>query len=79
MFSDFISHDSIESETESDQDDCHSLRIIWEKLNQEVQIGKIKVNGVIREQLNPISAKSKSMLKSANASLTKKRRAYLCL
>jgi transposase len=40
IFADFISSTSPGEDAE--QDDCHSLRIIWERLNRDVKIAKIK-------------------------------------
>ncbi|MFA6998430.1 MAG: IS1634 family transposase [Victivallaceae bacterium] len=59
------------------QTDCHSLRIIWERLNQWMQIGKLKINGETKEQLNPLTNEAKKILELAGASLTKKRKEYL--
>jgi len=72
LFSDFISAE--EHSTDSTQDDCHSLRIIWERLNQSVQIGTIKINGKKEERLNPVPNEVKKILKAADASLTKKQK-----
>lgn len=77
LFSGFITHDPVDETTL--QTDSHSLRIIWERLNRDVQIGKIKTNGKVSEQINPISAETKKILKAANASLTKKRKERLQL
>jgi hypothetical protein len=38
IFADFIS--STSPGEDADQDDCHSLRIIWERLNKDVKIAK---------------------------------------
>lgn len=75
LFADFITHEEADENTA--QNECHSLRIIWERLNQDVQIGKVKINGKISEQINPIPPEAKKILKAANASLTKKRREQL--
>lgn len=77
LFSDFITHEPVDENTL--QTDCHSLRIIWERLNQDVQIGRIKANGKVSEQINPIASETKKILKAANASLTKKRKEWLQL
>jgi len=74
-FADFISAEPVGKE--QSQDDCHSLRIIWERLNQWVQIGTVSINGETGEQINPLSAKAKRILKAANAALTEKAKKQL--
>ncbi len=74
-FADFISAEPVGKEPS--QDDCHSLRIIWERLNQWVQIGTVNINGKTGEQINPLSAKAKKILKAANAALTEKAKKQL--
>lgn len=75
LFSDFISRKQVDEGAL--QTDCHSLRIIWERLNQSVQIGTVKINGETKEQLNPLAKEAKEILKAANASLTKKQKGIL--
>ena len=65
IFTNFIS--STSPNEDADQEDCHSLRIIWERLNRDVKIAKIKINGQIEEQVKPIPAQTKKILKAANA------------
>jgi transposase len=77
LFSEFISSTPIDEEVK--QDECHSLRIIWERLNKDVKIGKIRNQGKIEEQLKPIQQKTKKILTLANATLTKKRRRQLMI
>jgi hypothetical protein len=77
LFADFISPAPVDEDPS--QADCHSLRIIWERLNQWVQIGTIKVNGQTRDQLSPLSAQAKKILKAAGASLTKSRKEQLMI
>lgn len=75
LFADFISPEPFDEDTT--QTDCHSLRIIWERLNQWVQIGTVQINGEEKDQLNPLPAHAKRILKAAGASLTKKRKEQL--
>ncbi len=75
LLADFISREPLDEDTA--QTDCHSLRIIWERLNQWVQIGTVQINGEAKDQLNPLPAQAKSILKAAGASMTKKRKEQL--
>jgi len=77
LFAEFISSNPINDDAK--QSDAHSLRIIWDRLNQDVKIGKIKNNGKIEEQVKPMQQKTKSLLKLANATLTKKRKEQLMI
>ena len=77
LFTEFISSQPVDEETT--QDECHSLRTLWEGLNKDVKIGKIKNNGKIEEQIKPIQQKTKNILKVANATLTKKRQRQLMI
>ena len=71
LFSDFISHLPVDGDAR--QDDNHSLRVVWERLNRDVKIGEIEINGKIETQLKPMRQKTKQMLKAANATFTQKR------
>ena len=53
-----------------------SLRSVWDDL-RGVKIGAIKIGTKIHEQINPLTGRVKSMLKSAGASLTAKARIRL--
>ena len=75
IFTEFISSDK--NNEDSEENDCHSLRVIWERLNKEVKIGKIKNNGVIEEQIKPISKKTKEIIRAANAHITIRRKKQL--
>jgi transposase len=55
-----------------------SLRSVWEKL-AEAKIGLLKIGKKTVEQLKPLSAETKSMLKAASASLTAKAKERLAL
>ena len=77
LFDEFISKDSIDETTK--QEEIHSLRTVWERLNRDVKIGKLKINGKVEEQIKPMKQKTKQMLKVANASFTKKRMEQLMI
>ena len=71
VFDDFISHRPVDETTK--QEENHSLRLIWERLNRDVKIGRLEINGKIEEQIKPMKQITKQMLKAANATFTTKR------
>ncbi len=75
VFSDFIIHSP--PDENSSQDDMHSLRILWENLNQSVKIAKIQIADSISHQLNPLDKKTIQLLKAANAFINTKRKKQL--
>jgi len=70
LFKEFIAKEPVSEEYL--QHDCHSLRIIWERLTRGVKIGKISINGKITEQLSPVTTETKKMLAAAHATLNQK-------
>ncbi len=78
LFEGFIHSDPVDGQSAS-ATDSHSLRLIWETLDQTVQLGRIRINGEITEQLGQIPKKSKDILAAANASLTKASRRKLAV
>ncbi len=73
LFSTFITHEQVLDEKARPDDECHSLRVLWERLDRWVQIGKFQIGGKITEQLNVLPAKAKPILKAANALPTPKK------
>ena len=73
LFSAFITHEQVLDEKPRPDDDCHSLRVLWERLDRWVQIGKFQIGGKITEQLNVLPPKAKPILKAANALPTPKK------
>jgi transposase len=69
LFTDFISKEPVD-EVAPQQEDCHSLRVLWERLNQDVQIAQIRINSKVHKQLNPLNSKTKKILAAANATIT---------
>ena len=72
LFSEFITHEQVPDDIKPD-DECHSLRVLWERLDRWVQIGKFRIGGKISEQINALPAKARLVLKAANALPTPKR------
>jgi len=71
VFDDFVSRSPVDETTK--QEENHSLRLIWERLNRDVKIGRLEINGKIEEQIKPMKQITKQMLKAANATFTQKR------
>lgn len=78
LFAELITGDQV-SDHDKPQDACHSLRVIWERLNRWVQIGSLRVGGKTKEQLNALPPEAKPILRAANARPTAKNLARLKL
>ena len=72
LFSDFITHEQVPDDAKPD-DGCHSLRILWERLDRWVQIGKFQIGGEIIEQIKVLPKKARPILQAANALPTPKK------
>lgn len=71
---DFISRKPVSgNESKNPEDACHSLRTVWETLDRDVQLGKIKIGELVTEQLCPINEKSRKILSALQAIPTPKR------
>ncbi|NOY75241.1 MAG: transposase [Kiritimatiellaeota bacterium] len=77
VFADFMSREQIDEATRREEN--HSLRTLWERLNKDVKIGKMRIKGKIEEQIKPMKQKTKQMLKAADATFTKKRMEQLMI
>lgn len=76
----FISHDEVsEDEDESPSDSCHSVRTVWETLNEDMQIGRVRIGERLVEQISPIPARAAQMLDALEATPTPQRLARLKL
>jgi len=78
LFAEFITRDQA-SDDDQPEDACHSLRIIWERLNMWMQIGRLRVAGRTQEQLNTLPPEAKLVLGAANAMPTARNIARLKL
>jgi transposase len=72
LFADFITHEQVSNDAKA-VDDCHSLRVLWERLDRWVQIGKFQIGGKIIEQIKVLPAKARPILRAANALPTLKK------
>jgi transposase len=57
----------------------HSLRTIWETLDKDMQIGKLKIGDRVTEQVCPIAERSRRILAALKATPGKKKIARLAL
>ena len=72
LFSSFISKEQLQDDDDRPNDQCHSLRVLWERLDRWIQIGKFKTGEKIFEQIRVIPPKAKPILQAANAIITPK-------
>jgi len=72
LFSNFITNEQVPKDAKPD-DECHSLRVLWERLDRSVQIGKFQIGGKIIEQIKGMPAKARPILQAANALPTPKK------
>ncbi len=66
LFAEFTTGNQI-SDDDNPEDACHSLRVIWERLNRWLQVGRLRIGGEIKEQLNSPPVEAKGVLSAANA------------
>jgi len=78
LFAEFIAKDQV-SDDDEPEEACHSLRVLWERLNRWVQIGRIRIGGKTQEQLNTVPVEAKPLPRAANAMPTAKHVARLSL
>jgi transposase len=77
---DVISHEEVsEDQDASPTAACHSVRTVWETLDKEMQIGRIKMGARVVEQMSPISARARQMLGALGAVPSPRRLARLAL
>ena len=67
VFSEFITHQQVQDDHPKSDDQCHSLRVLWERLDRWLQIGKFQIGGKITEQIKVLPAKARPVLQAANA------------
>ena len=72
LFSEFIANEQVPDNTQP-EDECHSLRVLWERLDRWVQIGKFRIGGKITEQLKVLPAEARPILQAAAALPTPKK------
>ena len=73
LFADFITHEQVTNDDAKPLNTCHSLRVLWERLDRWVQIGKFQIGEKITEQIKVLPAKARPILHAANALPTPKK------